>query len=175
MILLEYLKEFQGVIGVLLGIIFSLGINVITKNWGTVQPHVDYFKDKANERYLGPDPSGDGRSHTVGYDINSGILFENTSEVLRAIYDLKFVIHSESKDYEVEIEDAASLRSDQMFKYFDKVRHLNIGPKQMFYLKARANFNLEDIPYKTGDKVSISYNIANKKLRGKRTIELNNN
>lgn len=173
MILLEYLKEFQGILGVLLGLTLTMLINIINKKSGTVKAHVDYFKDKAEEVYIGPDPSGDGNSRIKGYEIKSGILFENTSEVMRSIYDLKFVIHSDSGDFQAEIEDADTQRSDELFRYFDKVRHLNLGQKQMIYLNARTYFEVKDVPYNPGDKVSISYFIADKRFRKKQSIELN--
>ena len=176
MILLEYLKEFQGIIGALAGVIATLIVSQFVKNSGTIKTHQKEFKytpsfdDPNNVDEYGRPLGG----IVTAFEIKGTILFENTSESMKAIHDIKLMFLTNSGEKFKELQDVSTIRKSAGFIAYDKVTHLNLPAKEITAIEVRMYANKTDIGYFFGQNdVYLVFEIANKKIFKNKKVKIN--
>lgn len=166
----EYIKEFQGIIGVLAG----LGLGQYIRNEGTVIFHPEIIKHE--DITTGPEPHYEDELpesvSVVGYRLKGNILLENTSESMKSVRDLKLIfrtIRGEKKQV-IQMESIKSGLAGT--KIFEDVTHVNIPAKSLCSIRFQVSEAAHNIYYRKGDKVYLQYKITNKRFFSNKLIEL---
>ena len=167
MIVLEYLREFQGIIGALAGVVVTLIVSHFIKNSGTVKIHSQGLKYTS---YTDDSNGLDSIGRTLGgryiaFELQGVILFENTSESTKAIHNIRLEFLTNNNTKEQEIQDSSTIKKVAGGISFDTITHLNILPKEIIAIEARMRSNPALLGYRRDQsRVFLSYDIADKKI-----------
>lgn len=163
----EVLKEFEGIIGALGGVLATLIASHYLKNAGTVRSHPKEFKYKGYEN----DPNGFGlqpitpEGTVTDFEIIGTILFENTSEITKAIHNIKLAFHTQSGIRYTDLQDASTVRMAAGAVRYDTVTHLNLPPKEIIALDMKVSLRNTDVDFLYGENdVYLAYEVADKKV-----------
>ncbi|MFC4712247.1 hypothetical protein [Planococcus dechangensis] len=154
MIVLEYLKEFQGIIGAVIGL-FS---GYFLRNFGTVKSESLEFKHSPYDS--GPFPGVQGyrgeEYSLLGHDFRGSILFENTSESSKSIKNLRIKAGNRTVNLKTPTEKKNMVGNI----VFDDLNHLNIPAKSIVKAPIGFGFKVGDLDYQKGKKLYLEYEIS---------------
>ncbi|ANU13480.1 hypothetical protein B481_2012 [Planococcus halocryophilus Or1] len=171
----EILKEFQGIIGAITGVIATMVVSQMLRNAGTVKIHSEGLRITSSSS--GPEPGEEvfnsNSDRFTAFEIRGLVLFENTSENTKAIHNVKLEIHTNGNIKEQDLQDATKPEKTKFGVYFKEITHFNIPPKQLQSIVAKMSSNPALMGYQHGiSEIFLSYEIADKKIFKKKKVKM---
>ncbi|WP_416731380.1 hypothetical protein [Fictibacillus sp. JL2B1089] len=130
--ILKTIESFEGIIGALLGVIITLILTQVLKNWGGIKTYVlewkvDFFKP---DGYGGRDTSFIDEASSASLYLNIEIY--NGSEMPKILRDIKFSFYNEKLFlFSVNPNDESTARISAGARRSDPLLNINIPPKQI--------------------------------------------
>lgn len=162
---MEYLfsniKEFDGIIGALLGVITTMLMNEYLKSKGKIK----YYFDNIDIRYMGTEESGfyqefgkEKDYEAIEYTLN--IQIYNTSESRKILRDIKIQLISGEFIEETIPIDSSKTRSYAGGSTCGKIKIININPKEILEIKIDGYISNCDINVKNFKNIDKVYMLA---------------
>ncbi len=155
---LEILKEYQGIIGTLTGIITTTVLNRIIKTRGKISIYTDNFN---LEKLLDEDKSYDNSDvwDAFKYKYTFDLQIYNNSEEIKFIKNLKVNIYYKNQKEHTESQPLY-YDKNKHYKNFDNIKALNLKPKEIYCVEVTGDFmNLcnEEELNKRLERITLTY------------------
>ncbi|MDU4889785.1 MAG: hypothetical protein E6344_07345 [Clostridium sp.] len=129
---ISFIKEFEGIIGALLGVIITMLMNEYLKSKGKIK----YYFDNFVIRYMATDNEGcygsvekEAAYESIEYEFNMQIY--NTSESKKILREIKIQFISDELEIETTPKDSSTSRKYGGGYVCDSINIININPKEI--------------------------------------------
>lgn len=144
----SFIKEFEGIIGALLGVIITMLMNEYLKTKGNIKYYfenltINYMARGKYGNYSNVDKSEDYERVEYGLDIQ----LYNTSESRKILRDIKLQFVSSDGTVEAIPEDRSTERMSGGLSTSNPLKIININPKEIVEIRVRGSFydNIFDV------------------------------
>jgi prolyl-tRNA synthetase len=169
---IKLVETFEGIIGAVAGVVFTLIITHILKNAGKVTSQISVVTTKFDKHnrtngIIGPVETLEDADHA---SINFTVDFFNNSESHKALNNLSINLLDEDKSLLQSIVpyDMDTRRSTNYSVSYDEISHLNIGPKELIKKELTFGFHSGNITIlKESSFISFSYHSVEGKINNK--------
>lgn len=134
--MINTIKEFEGIIGALLGSAFGVVTTLITTKWLESWGKLQYYVSKEKIKYYKSDGYG-GHSIIKPKEVPTYIECEfrieiyNNSNIIKSIKDIKVLIATENNCIEKNISDKSTYRLNANRNIYDELLFINCTPKEI--------------------------------------------
>ncbi|MGM0806503.1 MAG: hypothetical protein ACQET8_17315 [Bacillota bacterium] len=166
---IKLIESFEGIIGAVAGVIFTLIITHILKNSGRVTSRVSKIKthySNYNETNgsIGVVETLEKADHA---SVKFTVDFFNNSETHRALNKFKLIFIDENNKilFELIPEDESTMETKGYGATWEEIEHLNIGPKELIKKELHFGFHSGDItPLKESKTIKFCYSVIKNQI-----------
>jgi hypothetical protein len=166
---IKLIESFEGIIGAVAGVIFTLVITHILKNSGRVTSRVskiqtqysNYNKTNGN---IGVVESLKKADHA---SIKFTVDFYNNSETHKALNKFKLLFIDENNKilFDLVPEDESTMDTKSYGGNWEEIEHLNVGPKELIKKELRFGFHSGDITLlKESKTIKFCYSVIKNQI-----------
>lgn len=157
---ISFIKEFEGIIGALLGVIITMLMNEYLKSKGKIK----YYFSNFTINYMGVDKgiyrSFDKESDYSSIEYEFNIQIYNTSESKKILRDIKIQFISDELEIKVVPKDSSTRRGYAGGFTCDNIGVININPKEILEMKVEGHIGSQDTDIKKLKNIKKIYMIA---------------
>lgn len=166
--ILQALKEFEGIIGTILGSVTTLIVTDILKKIGKLKTYLISYEDKFQTfRDVGCGMNGKKDEDFYGYSVKYVIQVYNKSDTPKIMRDFKLVFLKNMEEvYTIVPKDEETKKYYSHTIYIDEMEILNVEPKKIQVLKQSIYVNYDMLDRIEGaNKLELQYRDEKDKTR----------